>query len=176
MRMVISPELPIYFWPFPFIPGSQLPIWHPCRPRNPLWKCHALGNPFLKYQIPIWACTKRSSNCEGRMLFLTRGPYALLRFPQFCLREIPVFRYAYAVLMRSLWIRICAQTCSGSLRTRLLFDSNASTSGIFFPCVMQPMVQDYISAAATFQSFWKKKRPSFQSTATHIPAKSHYNV
>ena len=67
----------------------------------------------------IWACTKRSSNCEGRMLFLTRGPYALLRFPQFCLREIPVFGYAYAVLTRSLWIRFCVQTCSGSLRTRL---------------------------------------------------------
>ena len=65
------------------------------------------------------ACTKRSSNCEGRMLFLTCGPYALLRFPQFCLREIPVFGYAYAVLTRSLWIRFCAQTCSGSLRTRL---------------------------------------------------------
>ena len=70
---------------------------------------------FTKYN---WACTKRSSNCEGRMLFLTRGPYALLRFPQFCLREILVFGYAYAVLTRSLWIRFCAQTCSGSLRTR----------------------------------------------------------
>ena len=42
---------------------------------------------------------------EGCMLFLTRGPYALLRFPQFCLREIPVFGYAYAVLTRSLWMR-----------------------------------------------------------------------
>ena len=41
------------------------------------------------------------------MLFLTRGPYALLRFPQFCLREIPVFGYAYAVLTRSLWMRFC---------------------------------------------------------------------
>ena len=36
---------------------------------------------------------------------------------------------------------------------RGFFDNNASTSGIFFPCVMQPMVQDYISAANTLGSF-----------------------
>ena len=83
-----------------------------------VWPSMALMCLHLRTTNPLWACTKRSSNCEGRMLFLTRGPYALLRFPQFCLREIPVFGYAYAVLTRSLWIRFCAQTCSGSLRTR----------------------------------------------------------
>ena len=48
----------------------------------------------------IWACTKRSSNCEGRMLFLTRGPYALLRFPAVLLTRNPCvwicLRGAYA--------------------------------------------------------------------------------
>ena len=66
-----------------------------------------------------WAWTKRSSNWEGRILFLTRRPYALLRFPHFCLRWTPVFGYAYAVLTLSLWMTFCAQTRSGSLRTRL---------------------------------------------------------
>ena len=68
---------------------------------------------------PKWAWTKRSSNWEGRILFLTRRPYALLRFPHFCLRWTPVFGYAYAVLTLSLWMTFCAQTRSGSLRTRL---------------------------------------------------------
>ena len=87
---------------------------------------------FRAWVISIWACTKRSSNCEGHMLFLTRGPYALLRFPQFCLREIPVFGYAYAVLTRSLWIRFCAQTCSGSLRKRLFSIAMLQHQASFF--------------------------------------------
>ena len=80
---------------------------------------------------PNWAWTKRSSNWEGRILFLTRRPYALLRFPHFCLRWTPVFGYAYAVLTLSLWMTFCAQTRSGSLRTRLFCLQQDSASRRF---------------------------------------------
>ena len=70
-------------------------------------------------------------NWEGRILFLTRRPYALLRFPHFCLRWTPVFGYAYAVLTLSLWMTFCAQTRSGSLRTRLFCLQQDSASRRF---------------------------------------------